>query len=224
MGTKIVVITQQKRLKYQVLIEMFNNFIQVVPTFSEQECKLIIAEAEHQGKTRDIWEQATVYDSDGFSDLESDIRSNERLAIDDQFVVFPMVVERLNEAYQLYSRYLLASMPKEQLRMPMPMAPGSKSQMEVVGLLRYKDGQKYDWHSDASYRVEDESHDRVISVVTYLNSDFEGGKTEFIDGARKPKPGNSLFFPSNWVFAHHAQPVTSGTKYALVTWYRITDA
>lgn len=203
---------------------MFHNYIQAVPTFSEQECKIIIAEAEHQGKERGIWEQATVYDNDGQSEREDDVRNNDRLAIDEQFVVHPMVIQRMNEAYSLYSRYLLASMPKEQLRMPMPMAPGSQSQLEPIGLLRYSEGHKYDWHCDASYRVEDKSHDRVISVVTYLNNDFEGGKTEFIDGARKPKPGYSLFFPSNWIFSHHAQPVTSGKKYALVTWYRITDA
>lgn len=203
---------------------MFDNFIQVVPTFSEQECKLIIAEAEDQGKENILWGRSTVYDADGHSELLSDVRDNDRIAISDQFVTHPMVVKRLNEAYELYSRYLLASMPKEQLRMPMPMAPGSQSVIENIGLLRYSEGDKYDWHVDASYRVDDESHDRVISVVTYLNNDFEGGKTEFIDGARKPKPGFSLFFPSNWVFAHHAQPVTSGTKYALVTWYRITDA
>ena len=115
-------------------------------------------------------------------------------------------------------------MPKEELRMPMPMAPGSQSQMENIGLLRYQIGHKYNWHADASYRVGDASHDRVISVVTYLNNDFEGGMTEFIDGARKPMTGYSLFFPSNWIFNHHAQPVTSGKKYALVTWYRITDS
>ena len=45
--------------------------------------------------------------------------------------------------------------------------------------------------------------------------------TEFADKARKPAVGSSLFFPSNWVFHHRAQPVTKGVKYAIVNWYRM---
>jgi len=198
---------------------MFDRYIQSVPTFSEEECKLIIDECNSQRK--EMWNRSTVYGEDGYTGRVDHSRTNDHIGIDDTFDVYDMVVERLNSAYEMYSRYILAAIPKETLRMPMPMADNSKSMMETPGLLRYEVGQKYDWHHDACFDVNAESHDRVISVVTYLNNDFEGGKTEFVDGKRKAEVGHSLMFPSNWVYAHRATPVKKGTKYAIVTWYRI---
>ena len=199
---------------------MFENFIQEVPTFSEEECKLIIETAQADNK----WEQATIIDqTDKKTILTNEYRTCDVAGIYENTDIKTMVAERLNAAYRLYSRYLLAAIPKEQLRMPMPMADGSQSWMEHHQVLRYTVGQKYDWHSDTTDWTEGKSSGRIMSVVAYLNNDFEGGSTEFIDGARKAKTGNSLFFPSNWIFYHRAQPVTEGVKYALVTWYHITD-
>lgn len=198
---------------------MFDRYIQSVPTFTEEECKLIISECTSQPKKS--WNRSTVYTEDGYTGRIDPSRTNEHIAIDDTFSIYDMVIERLNAAYELYPRYLLAAIPKEELRMPMPMADNSKSAMEIPGLLRYEPGQRYDWHHDACFDVNAESHDRVISVVTYLNNDFKGGKTEFVDCERKPEVGHSLMFPSNWVFAHRATPVKKGTKYVIVTWYRI---
>ena len=199
---------------------MFDRFIQVVPTFSPEEVKTILDECEDDPG----WERAEVYDRNGKDTITDQVRTNNRLVWHADKKCYSMVIERLNEAFKMYTRYVLASIPKEDLRMPMPMAYGSQSTIEGLVLLRYTKDQHYDWHTDASYREGTPSSDRTISVVTYLNNDFEGGMTEFIDGARKPKPGCTLFFPSNWVFRHRAQPVTKGTKYALVTWYRVFDA
>lgn len=198
---------------------MFDRYIQSVPTFSEEECKLIIDECNSKGE--DLWKRSTVYNEDGVTGREDVCRTNDYIGIEETFDIYDMVVNRLNEAYELYPRYLLAAIPKEELRMPMPMADNSYSTMEPPGLLRYEVGQKYDWHHDACYDTSAESHDRVISVVTYLNDDFKGGATEFVDRERKAEVGHSLMFPSNWVFAHRATPVKKGTKYAIVTWYRI---
>jgi predicted 2-oxoglutarate/Fe(II)-dependent dioxygenase YbiX len=54
----------------------------------------------------------------------------------------------------------------------------------------------------------------------YLNDDYEGGEVEFVNfGIKiKPQPGMLLLFPSTYPYAHIAHPVTSGVKYAIVTW------
>ena len=200
---------------------MFDRYIQSVPTFSKEECKLIIDECN--SKHKELWRRSTVYNEDGVTGREDAHRTNDHIGIEDTFDIHDMVVDKLNKAYELYPRYLLAAIPKEELRMPMPMANNSQSSMETPGILRYEVGQKYDWHHDGCYDVNAESHDRVISVVTYLNDDFEGGATEFVDCERKAEVGHSLMFPSNWVFAHRATPVKKGTKYVIVTWYRIWD-
>ena len=103
----------------------------------------------------------------------------------------------------------------------MPLSINSACRLEKFGLLRYREGQHYDWHIDADHDPYKESHMRTFSVVTYLNDDFLGGMTEFADKARKPAVGSSLFFPSNWVFHHRAQPVIQGVKYVIVNWYRM---
>lgn len=64
------------------------------------------------------------------------------------------------------------------------------------------------------------SMDRDISVVWYLNDDFEGGGLWFppFQHLVQPQAGMVVTFPSTHEFAHTAQPVTSGTRYAVVSW------
>ena len=62
-------------------------------------------------------------------------------------------------------------------------------------------------------------------MVCWLNEDFEGGEFEFHHSSIgkegniiKPTKGTIVFFPS-WI-AHKVHPVTKGTRYSLVTWFR----
>jgi hypothetical protein len=88
---------------------------------------------------------------------------------------------------------------------------------ENYQLLRYRGGQEYKAHYDGGTRIG-----RAISALCYLNSDYEGGELEFVNfGIKiKPEPGMVILFPSNYAYMHVAHPVTSGTKYSLVTWIR----
>lgn len=87
-------------------------------------------------------------------------------------------------------------------------------------LLKYSDDQEYKQHYDT-----DTSGGRIISCLCYLNNDFEGGELEFpnFDIKIKPQPGMLILFPSNYAYTHIAHPVTSGNKYALVTWIKDRD-
>jgi len=86
---------------------------------------------------------------------------------------------------------------------------------EGYDLLRYQTGQEYKPHADGTTESG-----RAVSAIIYLNNDYEGGHVEFTNfGVKiKPEPGMLLLFPSNFAYRHVAYPVTSGTKYALVTW------
>lgn len=97
--------------------------------------------------------------------------------------------------------------------------------LEGIQFLRYDPGDHYEWHSDRIYpgiSFENGSvvqRERRTSIVLYLTNDFEGGQTEFSSGMIiKPKPGEALFFPSYDIYPHRARALTSGRKYALVTW------
>jgi predicted 2-oxoglutarate/Fe(II)-dependent dioxygenase YbiX len=88
---------------------------------------------------------------------------------------------------------------------------------EGYNMLRYSTGQEYKAHKDG----ETESG-RALSAILYLNDEYTGGEVEFVNyGVKiKPKPGMLLLFPSNYAYSHIAHPVTSGTKYAIVTWIK----
>ena len=88
---------------------------------------------------------------------------------------------------------------------------------EDYSILKYSNGEEYLAHYDGSTDTG-----RAISALVYLNSDFEGGETEFVHfGIKiKPQPGMLVLFPSNFAYRHVAHPVISGTKYGLVTWIR----
>jgi predicted 2-oxoglutarate/Fe(II)-dependent dioxygenase YbiX len=86
---------------------------------------------------------------------------------------------------------------------------------EAYGALRYRGGQEYKAHYDGGTGTK-----RSVSAIVYLNNDYEGGHIEFTNYKVKikPEPGMLILFPSNYAYTHIAHPVTSGTKYAIVTW------
>lgn len=88
---------------------------------------------------------------------------------------------------------------------------------EPYSLLKYEGETKdhYDAHYDGGPATG-----RWISAIIYLNDDYEGGYIHFPDHniAIKPKAGTLMIFPSNYAYRHIAHEVTSGTKYAIVTW------
>jgi hypothetical protein len=83
--------------------------------------------------------------------------------------------------------------------------------------LKYSAGTEYKSHYDSGTAMG-----RIISSIVYLNNDYEGGELEFPNfGIKiKPKAGMMILFPSNFSYRHVAHPVTTGIKYALVTWIK----
>lgn len=79
---------------------------------------------------------------------------------------------------------------------------------------------KYDWHQDNHWENV-MPFDRKLSIVVQLSepSDYVGGEFEFFD-CQNPLTfaprGSVLVFPS--FFTHRVLPVTSGTRYSLVSW------
>lgn len=80
-------------------------------------------------------------------------------------------------------------------------------------VLKYRVGDFFSAHTDAS-------HDwpRQLSLVYYLNDDYEGGELEFphLDLSVKPLAGELIIFPSNYLFLHSAKKVTAGVKYSVI--------
>lgn len=84
-------------------------------------------------------------------------------------------------------------------------------------LLRYKEGQYYKQHTDSYI-----NNPRLISCSFHLNDDYEGGEFAFFDRQLKYKlnKGDVLMFPSTFMYPHEVMPVTKGTRYSIITWFR----
>lgn len=85
---------------------------------------------------------------------------------------------------------------------------------EAFNFVRYRQGQHFQTHHDHGY-----SYNCTVSLVAYINDDYEGGGLYFPiqDIHVKPTAGDLYVFPSNFMYPHRAMPVTSGTKYSIVT-------
>lgn len=64
-----------------------------------------------------------------------------------------------------------------------------------------------------------------LSVLAYLNDDYEGGDLYFPDHgvAIKPKRGSIITFPGNAHYIHGVKPTTSGIRYTISQWCRFKD-
>lgn len=67
----------------------------------------------------------------------------------------------------------------------------------------------------------DDGGGRKISIVLFLNEEFEGGELyfNFQELEIKPKAGLLLVFPSNYVFRHECKEITKGNKYILFNFF-----
>ena len=85
---------------------------------------------------------------------------------------------------------------------------------EAFNFIKYEPGHHFMEHHDHGY-----SYNCTVSLVSYLNDDYDGGELYFrLQQLNiKPKAGDLYIFPSNFMYPHQAMPVKSGTKYSLVT-------
>lgn len=79
---------------------------------------------------------------------------------------------------------------------------------------RYQGGQQFSGHVDAAYRRSTGEESR-LTLMVYLNDDFDGGETTFLDGTVKPQRGMALAFRHE--LFHEGRAVTRGRKYVLRT-------
>ena len=76
------------------------------------------------------------------------------------------------------------------------------------------------WMTPRGEKIWKKSTDRDLSMVFFLNNDFEGGDFVFpeLKVRVRPEPGMMVCFPSNHHYMHGVEPVTRGKRYSIVTW------
>lgn len=154
------------------------------------ECAATIAKIEELGP-----EPAPITTAAGFV-MRPETRNNERVIFDSEVL-----------AADLYRRIV-------------PHIPESIANMKPVGAnerfrcYRYKPGQQFKPHFDGSFR-RSEHEESLLTLMVYLNDNFEGGQTAFLDVGvtAVPRAGSVLLFQHRML--HEGCQVISGTKYVL---------
>tara|TARA_R110002126_G_scaffold39046_6_gene116257 strand:- start:332 stop:877 length:546 start_codon:yes stop_codon:yes gene_type:complete len=164
-------------------------------------CQSMIDKAETIG-----FEKATITTSAG-PILRIEYRHNERVTFDDQNLANELF-EKVKDDPQLHN-------------------PG----WECIGLNeRFKiykysgPDQYFASHYDGSFERVPLFEQSWVTMLLYLNEDFEGGQTSFVDGEIEPKTGLAAFMTQH-NYLHEAREATGGSKYVLRTdvMYRLIE-
>jgi prolyl 4-hydroxylase len=103
-------------------------------------------------------------------------------------------------------------------------------QGEPLQVLRYAPGQEYRPHIDA---VPGLANQRILTMLVWLNDDYEGGETRFIETGLtvKGRKGDALLFENvdaegrpDTKMVHAGLPVTRGVKLLASRWIRANPA
>jgi hypothetical protein len=85
---------------------------------------------------------------------------------------------------------------------------------EVFNFVKYESpGHHFNIHADHG-----PAYVTTVSIVAYLNDDYEGGELHFprFDLTIKPNKGDVVLFPSTFIYEHSSELMVSGTKYSVV--------
>ncbi|MEM7038389.1 MAG: 2OG-Fe(II) oxygenase [Bacteroidota bacterium] len=154
------------------------------------ECTEFIARADEIG-----WEEAKITTRGGQRMLKS-VRNNDRAFLKDEAL-----------AAALFERLRPHVPEKYRTRTPVGLN-------ELFRLYRYFPGQRFKMHVDGAY-VRNPNEASALTFLIYLNEDFAGGATRFLNHVVQPKTGMALCFVHS--IAHEGKEVFRGTKYVLRT-------
>ena len=129
-------------------------------------------------------------------EMRPDVRNNERVMFDD----VPL-------AERLFAR-IRDALP------PVLCGMRAASANERFRCYRYSPGQQFAAHYDGAY-VRNAQERSLLTLIVYLNDDFDGGRTAFLDFGLEaiPKAGTALVFQH--LLLHEGCTVHAGVKYAM---------
>lgn len=169
---------------------------------TKAECEEWMRAAEQVGYT-----DALIQSEFGEQVRNPEIRNGGRAMLDDP--------ERAHRLFKRISRFIPSN----------PNKRGAVAQglNERLRFLRYFPGEYFKPHFDNPYEDERNGTISIFTVQVYLNDDFDGGETVFLDGgeivrpvAYRPKQGSVLVFEQE-PYYHEGATVTRGVKYCVRT-------
>tara|TARA_S200000501_G_C20290022_1_gene511061 strand:+ start:42 stop:512 length:471 start_codon:yes stop_codon:yes gene_type:complete len=88
------------------------------------------------------------------------------------------------------------------------------AQIDWIQIVKWPIGSYQNLHFDF------DSDETTLSSITYLNDNFDGGRTYFEDGTTFiPKKGRGIFFDGQY-YKHGVSKVENNIRYVVATWYK----
>lgn len=179
------------------------DYIVVVPDVVPAElCDAVLAEY----KGCDNWIVATIKNGENLN-----VRNCQTIGIS-----FSGIIEKNKELRQKLDQELFGCAANAIKEYKKHFVNCSIEQDSGYNLLKYEVGNFYTTHTDSFKDMP-----RAVSCSFALNDDYEGGEFAFFNRevVYNLKKGDALMFPSNFMYPHEIMPVTSGTRYSIVTWF-----
>ena len=179
------------------------DYIVVVPDVVPLElCDAVLAEY----KNCDDWINAGIKNGENLN-----IRNCQTIGIS-----FSSIIEKNQETRQKIDQELFSSASKAIQQYNKQFTRCNIEQDSGYDLLKYEASQFYTTHTDSF-----KDRPRAVSCSFMLNDDYEGGEFAFFgrELVYNLKKGSCIMFPSNFMYPHEIMPVTSGTRYSIVTWF-----
>jgi len=131
-------------------------------------------------------------------------------------ISFSSIMEKNKKTRQKLDQDLFASAAEAIQKYKTQFTRCNIEQDSGYDMLKYETGGFYTTHTDSYKTVP-----RAVSCSFALNDDYEGGEFAFFDRelVYNLKKGSCIMFPSNFMYPHEIMPVTSGTRYSIVTWF-----
>lgn len=173
-------------------MEIANGIWVIEYLYSPEKCREWIDLCETEG-----FGEAPINVGFGKTQIRKDVRNNSRVIVDDEILAF--------EIWQTAREHL----PKV---INGRVALGLNERFRFY---RYEAGQRFAWHMDGYFRRENGEQSRLTFMI-YLNEEFEGGETTFMNGEGTiVKPETVMMLAFNHTLFHEGSEVKSGRKYVL---------
>ena len=92
----------------------------------------------------------------------------------------------------------------------------NNSRIDWWQTVKWKPGTQMPFHIDTG------KEDTTLASIIYLNNDYVGGDTLFLDIGVSPRRGRALFFDGMF-YRHAVGRIESGQRYVIATWYKACE-
>ena len=186
-----------------IVDNMLENYIQKYQLFDKQQCKDILTEHKNAPWERHVWNTNTD-NSNSSKDYDPSI-----LYMDQKwgFMTYKYLEEKLLDYFKTVSDGTMYTHTFSPPRFN-----------------KYNVEQKMDYHVDHIHSLFDGQRKGIpiLSIITLLNEDYEGGEFCFKLGDKEVeyeiKAGECLVWPSLFMYPHYVKPVTKGERQSFVVW------